>query len=128
MSCAISFSSNRLPKFKKRPKDKKMTRLEQLRLFLEENPKDPFLLFALAREWEKCQEYVQALSAYDTLVEQHPRYIGTYYHYGSLLHAIGEKNKALEIFDRGIVIATDLKDYHALGELNQIKDQVLAHG
>jgi tetratricopeptide (TPR) repeat protein len=113
---------------KRGQKIKKMTRLEQLNLFLEESPQDAFLLFALAREWEKGKEPLQAISTYELLVEVHPRYIGTYYHYGRLLHELGEINKALEIFERGIVIATDLRDYHALGELNQIKDQVLSKG
>ncbi len=99
-----------------------MTRLEQLNLFLEENPGDPFLLFALAKEWEKSNELLNAIAIYEKLVEEHPRYIGAYYHFGNLLSEIGQKEKAIKVFDKGIVIANDLKDYHALGELNQIRN------
>lgn len=98
-----------------------MSRFSQILEFLKNSPEDPFLIFALAKEYEKMEKWDEAISQYQVLLESHPRYIGTYYHYGSLHKLLGNNTEALDIFNRGINIATDMKEYHALGELNQIK-------
>lgn len=98
-----------------------MSRFDQILEFLKKSPEDPFLNFALAKEYEKMENWKAALEQYNILIKKNPRYIGTYYHYGNLYRCLGNKNKALEIFNKGITIATDMREYHALGELNQVK-------
>lgn len=101
-----------------------MSRFLQILEFLKNSPDDPFLIFALAKEYEKMEKWDEAVDQYKILVESHPRYIGTYYHYGSLYRLLGNNPEAMEIFNKGINIATDMKEYHALGELNQIKSEL----
>ena len=95
-------------------------RLNQLNQFLAENPDDPFLLFALARETEKLGDAEQALEAYRKLASEHPGYIGTYYHFGNLLRTFGKENEAQEVFRLGMLQARKAGDNHALAELQRI--------
>ncbi len=95
----------------------KNTRINQLLQFLKEDPTDPFIHFALARESEKIGDDDRALSYYLHLVEKHPEYVGTYYHYGKLIQRRGDIELARSIFKEGIVRAKDLGDHHSASEL-----------
>lgn len=92
-------------------------RLVQLINFLQESPEDPFLWFALAKEYEKLEQWEKALQQFDRLQREYPEYIGTYYHYGKLLEATGKAEKAGLIFQEGIQQARQEGDQHALREL-----------
>jgi len=93
------------------------TRLEQLKALLEQSPHDSFLIFALAKEYEKLGEQETALRYYLHLEEHDPAYVGAYYHLGKLYEKMGEAGLALETYDRGIEAARRAGDQHALGEL-----------
>ncbi len=95
----------------------KNKRLNQLLAFHQENPEDSFILFALAKEYEKNEDYDKALLHYTLLVEKDVNYVGTYYHYGKLKEALGHLEEALEIYQKGMSIAKNSGDQHALGEL-----------
>ena len=97
------------------------TRLNQLKAMLEESPHDAFLLFALAKEYEKLGEQETALRYYLHLEEHEPGYVGTYYHLGKLYEQIGEAGLALETYDKGIEAARRAGDQHAMGELASAK-------
>lgn len=99
--------------------DKQSNRTEQLQAFLKEKPDDPFLLFALAKEYEKLEESSKALELYETLARNQPDYIGTYYHYGNLLRAMGKEMEAQEVFQLGMRKAEEVNDAHALSELKR---------
>jgi hypothetical protein len=55
-------------------------RLTQLLNYYDSDPKDTFILFALAKEYEKESVLDKALSFYLKLKETDPNYIGLYYH------------------------------------------------
>ena len=92
-------------------------RLEQLKALLEESPKEPFLLFALAKEYEKLGEPETALRYYLHLAEHDPGYVGAYYHLGKLYEQMGETGLALQTYEKGIEAARRAGDQHAMGEL-----------
>ncbi len=94
-----------------------MTRFEQLQHLLEEQPNEPFLIFALAKEYENQKEYHQALFYYQKLSVEHTNYVGTYYHFGKLLEAQGNPQSAIDIYKKGIEIALQQKDLHSANEL-----------
>lgn len=98
-----------------------MSRLKTLQSMLVESPEDSFLQFALAKEYEKIENPDKALDAYLTLLKKDPDYIGLYYHLGKLYEELGDITKALEIYDRGIILAKKLPDFHALSELNNAR-------
>jgi len=93
------------------------SRLEQLKNFLKESPEDPFLKYALTMEFLKLGNKTEARSGFENLLTKHEDYIGTYYHFAKFLEAEGEKDKAIEIYEKGIQIAQQKRNFHALGEL-----------
>ena len=92
-------------------------RLTQLLKFLQESPDDPFLLFALAKEYEKLDEINVSLEYYNRLLEEHPDYVGSYYHLGKLFLKLGNVDSALDTYKKGMAIATKEGNIHALSEL-----------
>jgi len=95
-----------------------MSRIDDLEKMLDENPDDPFLIFALAKEYESHEGTLQALLMYEHLVTNYPTYIATYYHYAKILHNGGNRNEAIRLLERGIEECTKAKDAHAVGEMN----------
>ncbi|MEC3880369.1 tetratricopeptide repeat protein [Parapedobacter sp. 10938] len=92
-------------------------RLQQLIEFLKESPGDPFLTYALATEYLKLQQTDEALRHYEALVNDHPDYVGTYYHLGKLYEALGRKADAVITYEKGMQAARNKRDMHALSEL-----------
>lgn len=101
-----------------------MNRIDQIREFLNENPNDPFLHYALAQEFLKLGDKDSALEKYLYLVENHPKYVATYYHLGKLYYEMGQKPMALEYFEKGIVIAKEVGELHSLSELQSAKLEI----
>jgi tetratricopeptide (TPR) repeat protein len=93
-------------------------RLEQLSKMLEAAPGDSFLLFAIAKEYEKMGNPAEALAFYENLRAQNPAYTGLYYHLGKLYERIGAPEKAVIAYREGMEVARKAGDVHALGELN----------
>lgn len=84
---------------------------------LDESPDDPFLIYALAREHESANSTMQALLMYEHLINQHPEYIATYYHYAKLLHSAGNFTGAIKLLQNGIEQGMKEKDMHAVSEM-----------
>ncbi len=93
------------------------TRLNKLLEFLEAEPNDPFVLYAIATEYNTQGDSEKALSYYLQLIEKHPDYVGTYYHLGKLYEKNQETEKAIEIYKMGMFEARKKGDNHAHSEL-----------
>lgn len=98
-----------------------MSRLIQIQTFLQDSPNDAFLHYALAQEFSKLEHWETALSEYLWLADNHPNYVATYYHLGKLLIGMNRKSEAMNWFDKGISIATEIKELHSLSELQSAK-------
>jgi predicted Zn-dependent protease len=94
-----------------------MSRIEQLESMLDAQPDDPFLIYALAREYEAQQGTMQALLMYEHLVTNYPDYVATYYHYAKLLYNGGNRNQAISLLNTGIESGIRVKDQHATNEM-----------
>lgn len=99
-------------------------RLQQLFSFLKDSPDDPFLLFAVAKEYEGLGEHGQALDYYLKLRKEQKDYVGTYYHLGKLYVLKGDEQQAIKIFSEGMEIAKQQGDKHALSELAGAKLEI----
>lgn len=97
------------------------SRLQRLQQFLAEQPDDPFLLFALAKEYEKMNDDETALSYYTKLTSEHADYVGTYYHLGKLYERGERYEQATKTYERGMEVARQAGDMHARGELATAK-------
>ena len=95
----------------------KSTRLQQLFHFLENNPKDSFVIFAIAKEYEKMEDKDKALEYYLRLKNNEPDYIGLYYHLGKLYEQLGKIETAFFTYKEGMEIAKKAGDQHAYNEL-----------
>jgi len=92
-------------------------RLSKLLEFLSNDSTDPFVLYALATEYNVINDKKNAFYFYLRLIEEHPDYVGTYYHLGKLYEKENEKDKAIEIYQAGMIKARTKRDMHSFSEL-----------
>lgn len=92
-------------------------RLSTLLALLGESPHDSFLLFAIAKEYEKIGDKELALQYYQRLQRDDPDYVGTYYHLGKLYEQLQDPPAAFRTYTAGMDIARQLLDQHAYSEL-----------
>ncbi len=93
------------------------TRLEKLFAFLEQEPNDPFLKYAIATEYMVSGAPHDALKYYEQLTKDHEKYVGTYYHLAKLYETLQRFDDAVNTYEKGILVAKEAKDNHALSEL-----------
>lgn len=93
------------------------TRLERLIEMRKDDPNDPFLLYAVAMEYQKAQHLELALTFYEELIETHPDYVGTYYHLGKLYEQLKKTEEADACYQIGMKVARKVGDNHAYNEL-----------
>ncbi len=99
-------------------------RLSQLLTFLQEDPNDPFTLYALATEYLKT-DLRQARNYYEQLLTEHPGYVGTYYHAAKLYADLELPDKAVETFQKGLEVSLAAGNRHAHRELQAAYQQFL---
>ncbi|WP_439583369.1 tetratricopeptide repeat protein [Dyadobacter bucti] len=78
--------------------------LPSLLAFYEEDPGDPFNVYALAIEYTKSDP-VKAAEFFEILLEAHPEYLPTYYHAGAFFSLQEDVKKAEEIYQKGLALA-----------------------
>ncbi|MEJ5961750.1 tetratricopeptide repeat protein [Pedobacter immunditicola] len=93
------------------------TRLITLLEFLKSDPNDPFVIYALATEYNSLNNTEQAFHYYHLLIKDHPDYVGTYYHLGKLYEKNQALEKAVETYQKGMAVARNKRDNHAFSEL-----------
>jgi tetratricopeptide (TPR) repeat protein len=97
------------------------SRLEQLLNYYGSNQANAFIIFAIAKEYEKRQDWEKALHYYLELRDKHSDYVGLYYHLAKLYEEFGHADKALNTYLDGIKVAEQQSDLHALSELKNAK-------
>ena len=99
-------------------------RLEQLLIFFEEDPNDPFNIYALANEYKSFDSEI-ALTYFRMLRENHPDYVATYYHLAHLYLDLGNDKNAKDTFEKGMEIATANNEALALRELKSAYEEFM---
>jgi Tfp pilus assembly protein PilF len=94
-------------------------RLVKLQEYLQNDPTDPFLVYAIAQEYDRGEENGLAEEWYRRLIQEHPEYVATYYHFGKLLDRLGKTAEAIQMYETGIKVAMKAGDRHAAGELRE---------
>ena len=95
-------------------------RIQQLIRFVQEEPGDPFNVYALAMEYVNGQPE-QAKPYFDQLLSSHPNYLPTYYHAAALYAELDERNQAADLYDKGIALARAQNNAKTLLELERAK-------
>jgi len=99
------------------------TRLEQLHEFLNDDPNDPFNIYALALEYQKS-DVQRSKAFFDQLLNEHPEYVPTYYHAANLYLGMGLPLEAVAILEKGIDVARRKNESKAVRELQGVLDEV----
>lgn len=92
-------------------------RLTYLTQLFESSPTDSFVLFALAKEYEKSGDTARALEFYHQLRTADPGYVGLYYHLGKLYEQQQDIENAVATYKQGMLAARTAGDRHAESEL-----------
>lgn len=100
-------------------------RLQKLLNFLENEPNDPFLKYALATEYFNVKDFDNALHYYEDLITNHGDYVGTYYHLGKLYEIINRKEDAVVTYRKGMEVSKGAGDMHAFSELQGVLNSAL---
>ncbi|MEX6687615.1 hypothetical protein QTN47_08940 [Danxiaibacter flavus] len=102
-----------------------MNRIERIQEMLATNGKDNFLRHALALEYIKTGEEAKAKELFIAILEEFPDYIGSYYHLAKLLERSGEREQAIEWYEKGMSAAKNAKDQHAYNELQSAYEDLV---
>ena len=94
-----------------------MDRISKLKAYMEESGNDSFLQHALALEYIKVGKDEEAKKLFNEILKREPTYVGSYYHLGKLLERIGDPEKAMRVYKRGMEVATAADDHHSYTEL-----------
>jgi Tfp pilus assembly protein PilF len=94
-----------------------MSRIERIIEFLNQQPKDNFLRHALALEYSKMGDDLQARDLYIEILNESPEYIGSYYHLAKCLERLGQRQEAIDWYEKGMAAAKLAKEDHAYSEL-----------
>ena len=94
-----------------------VNRIEKLLEFMKTSDKDSFLQHALALEYIKIGEDTKARELFNEILLREPTYIGSYYHLGKLLERVGDRDRALRVYERGMEEAKRAGDQHSYNEL-----------
>lgn len=96
-----------------------MDRIASFKTFITQRPQDPFPRYGLAMEHKTRGELAEAWTVFAELLQAFPDYVPSYLMAGTTLVALGNKDKAIEVLQKGIEVATRRGDQHARRELEQ---------
>ncbi|WP_373521331.1 tetratricopeptide repeat protein [Aquiflexum sp.] len=94
----------------------KLSRIEMLKIFAEQEPENPFNWYALALE-NQDSDPDNAAIYFNKLLVEHKVYLPTYFHAAAFFHELGDIEKAKVIYEKGIGLAEDQKNEKTLKEL-----------
>ena len=99
-------------------------RIKMLKKYMEENPDDPFNIYALALEY--FDQDVEISKAYfDKLITNFPDYLPTYYHAANLYLELDDIEGAKKLYNKGIVLARKQGDINTLDELQNVLNTLI---
>ena len=101
-----------------------MDRVNKLKEYISINGTDSFLQHALALEYIKVGNDGAAKKLFNEILKREPTYVGSYYHLGKLLERVGDPQKAMRVYKRGMEIAEVANDSNSYRELQGAYEDV----
>jgi tetratricopeptide (TPR) repeat protein len=102
-------------------------RLDQLLLYYQEDPNDPFNLYALALEYQKS-DLDKSREYFELLLKNHAEYVPTYYHAAKVYQDLNLKEQAIEVYKNGIAQAKKQANMKAARELQSAYEELMFEG
>ena len=93
-------------------------RIQQLLQFVQEEPNEPFNVYALAMEYLN-HDQGQAVHYFEKLLTEHPGYLPTYYHAAALYTNLGDRPKVEMLYDLGLQLAREQGNEKTFQELRR---------
>jgi predicted Zn-dependent protease len=97
-----------------------MSRLEQIKTLLAEDPLDTFLRYALAMELRSQEVHDESLAEFEKCMANQPPHVPSYFMCGQLLAEMNQLSRARAVLREGIEHARNQKDLHASGEMSEL--------
>lgn len=101
-----------------------MDRISKLKEYLATTPEDSFLKHALALEYIKVDNDLDARDLLEDVLEKDPNYIGSYYHLGKLLERVNDNDLALQWYAKGLIASKAAGDTHSYNELQSAYEEL----
>ncbi|TAF67300.1 MAG: tetratricopeptide repeat protein [Cytophagales bacterium] len=102
------------------------SRIKILWDYYEQNPNDPFNLYALALEYLKLEQKTEAILFLERLLTEHPTYVPTYYQLGKIYEQNSEdQKKAVEVYEQGILHCKTQGNLKTEQELRNALDELM---
>ena len=97
-----------------------MPSLERLQRMLDDEPGDPFLLYAIAQEHQKRDDHERAIEAYLACIEHDDGYLYAHYHAARSMDAIGRTDEAIALLRTALAHPNCRNDPKAHDELRAL--------
>jgi len=98
--------------------------LSTLQSYYEEDPNDPFNVYALAIEYTK-HDAAEAKVYFKILLNEHPEYLATYYQAGAFFAEQNDFETAETVYKKGIELARAQKNLKTQQELQRAYNNFL---
>lgn len=98
-------------------------RIAMLEKFMQEDPSDPFPIYALALEYQ-VTEKDKARQLFEQLLAHHPGYLPVYYMAGNFFLELNEPNRATEILLKGLALAKAQNSLATAREIQSVLDNL----
>jgi tetratricopeptide (TPR) repeat protein len=105
-----------------------MDRIAMLQESLLTRPDEPFVRYALAMEFANAGQRDKAWEQFDYLLSRHPNYVATYYQAGAFLARGNQFEEARQVLKRGVEVAREQGNNHALDELEAALNELPRSG
>jgi len=102
-----------------------MDRIEKLKEMLVLEPGDPFIQHALALEYIKEGNDIEARKLFENVLTNNDQYLGSYYHLAKLLERNDENDSAKQWYELGMLKAKEVGDQHAYNELRSAYEELI---
>ena len=104
------------------------TRREKIEAMLADDPRDTFLRYGLAMEYEKEGNHDQSIALLFELTQDQPPNVPAFFRAGQQLAGLQRIEEARAVLRDGIEAARQQGDAHAAGEMSEFLTELGSHG
>ncbi len=97
-----------------------MSKIDQIRLMLAEEPKDLLLNYALAMEMLTAGQKEEAVEQFDKVTDIDPGYSAAYMQKAKALIDLNRRDEARTVLQGGIQVAEQRGDVHAMDKMEEL--------
>ena len=102
----------------------KKDRLESLLALYKKDPGDSFVKYGIALEYLSRKDYIRAEDFFNLIIKDDPNYLPAFMQYAQMKVNQNKIEEAKDLFRKGIIIARETGDKHALNELEEFLDEL----